>query len=78
MRIQRRAERSMVRAMIEAQLKDRKRSKDLMSLLGLSETIYQLVMTNSICWYGHVLRRENGHVLRRAFDLRHAGRKRDE
>ena len=23
-------------------------------------------MANSVCWYGHVLRREDGHVLRRA------------
>ena len=26
-------------------------------------------MENSLCWYGHVLRREDGHVLRRALDL---------
>ena len=22
-------------------------------------------MANSVCWYGHVLRREDGHILRR-------------
>ena len=32
---------------------------------GLNENIDQLVMANSVCWYGHVLRREGGHVLRR-------------
>ena len=26
-------------------------------------------MANSGRWYGHVLRRENGHVLRRALDF---------
>ena len=26
----------------------------------------QLAMANSVNWYGHVLRREDGHVLRRA------------
>ena len=26
-------------------------------------------MASTIRWYGHVLRRENGHVLRRALDL---------
>ena len=46
---------------------DRKRSTD--SMLGLNETIDQLTMANSACWYGHVLRREDGHVLRRAFDF---------
>ena len=38
-----------------------KRSTDLMFMLGLSETIDQLAMTISVGWYGHVLRREDGH-----------------
>ena len=54
---------SIVRAMCGVQIKDRKRSKDLM--LGLNESSDQLAMANSVCWYGHVLRRENGYVLRR-------------
>ena len=45
-----------MRAMCGVHLKDRKRSTDLMFILGLSETIDQLAMTNSVCWYGHVLR----------------------
>ena len=36
---------------------------------GLNATIDQLAMTNSVCWYGHVLRREDGHILRRALDF---------
>ena len=35
-------ERSMVRAMCGVQLKDRKRSMDLMLILGLNDTIDQL------------------------------------
>ena len=35
----------------------RKRSTGLMFILGLSETIDQLAMANSIHWYGHVLSR---------------------
>ena len=50
-------ERSMVRSMSEGQLKDRKRSKDLMLNLGLNETMDQLASANSGCWCGHVLRR---------------------
>ena len=47
-------------------LNDWKISADLMFMLGLSETIDQLAMANSVWWwYGHVLKRENGHVLRR-------------
>ena len=57
----------MVRAMCGVQLKDKKRSKDLM--LGLNETIHQLAMANSVHLNGHVLRREDSHVLRRALDF---------
>ena len=56
--------RSMMRAMCGVQLKDIKRSADLMFMLGCNETIDQLAMANSVRWYGHVLRREDGHVLR--------------
>ena len=62
MGILRRTERSMMRAICEVQLKDIKCSKHLM--LGLNETIGQLAMANSVRWHGHVLRGEDGHVLR--------------
>ena len=53
-------ERSMVTAMCGVQLKiDIERVKDLMFMLGLNETIDQLVMANSVCSYGHVLSRED-------------------
>ena len=51
-----RTETSTVRAMRGVQFNDRKRLKDLM--LILKETIGQMPMTNRVCWYGHVLRRE--------------------
>ena len=51
-------------AMCRVQLKDRKRSTDLMFMPGLKKTIDQLAMANSVCWYGHVLMIEDGHVLR--------------
>ena len=37
--------------------------------LALSETMDWLAMANSVHWYGHVLRIEDGHVLRRALDF---------
>ena len=46
--------------------KNIKISKKFMLILGLGETIDQLAMTSSVCWYGHVLRSEDGHVLSRA------------
>ena len=53
----------MVRAMCGVQLKDRKRYMDFMFMLGLNVAIDQLVMTISVRWYGHVLRRKDGLVL---------------
>ena len=45
----------MVRTMCGVQFKDRKRSQDLVLILGLRETIDQLAMANSVRLYGHVL-----------------------
>ena len=42
---------------------------DLMCMLGFNEIIDQLVIANSVRWYGHVLRREDGHILKRALDF---------
>ena len=43
------------------------RSNELM--LGMNETTDQLAMANSVHLCGHVLRKDDGHVLRRAFDF---------
>ena len=59
-----------MRAMCGVQLKDRKRYTDLMFMLGLNETTDQLSTTNSVRQYGHVLRREDSHIVRRALILR--------
>ena len=37
--------------------------------LGLNEIMDQLAMANSVYCYGHVLMREDVHVLKRALDL---------
>ena len=55
------------------QLKDRKRYNDLMLMLG--KTMYQLAMTNSVRWYGHVLRMGGGHVLRKALKIEVEGQR---
>ena len=34
----------------------------------MTDTIDQLAMANSVHWYDHLLRREDGDVLRRALD----------
>ena len=38
-------------------------------MLGLKETIDRLATANGIRWYGHVLRRNDGSVLRVALNL---------
>ena len=35
-------------------------------MLGLKETVVQMAKVNGVRWYGHVLRRDDGHVLRKA------------
>ena len=54
---------------MEYSSKIKKRTTDLMFMLGLNETIYQLAMANSVRWNGNVLRREDGHDLKRALDI---------
>ena len=71
-----RTQRSIVRAMCGVQLKDRERSMSMMLMLGLNKTTDQLAMANSVHWYGHVLRREDSHVLRRALDFEVEGQRR--
>ena len=66
MAILRRTERAMVRAMCGVKLMDRKNTDDLLDSLGLKETVDKLAKANGVRWYGHVLRREEGDVLRKA------------
>ena len=69
MAILRRAERAMVRAMCGAKLMEKKRTEDLMEMLGLKETAVQMAKANGVRWYRHVLRRDDGHMLRKALEF---------
>ena len=69
MAILRRTERAMVRAMCGVKLMDKKRTEDLMEMLGLEESVVQMARANAVRWYGHVLRSEDGHVLRKALEF---------
>jgi len=48
----RRTERAMVRAMCGAKLLDKKRTEDLMEMLGSKETVVQMAKANGMRWYG--------------------------
>ena len=66
MAVLRRTERAMVRAMSGVKLMEKKRTEDLMDILGLKETVVQMSKASGVRWYGHVLRRDEGDVLRKA------------
>ena len=55
----------------------KRRYMDLMFMLGLKETIGQLATPNSVHCYGHMLRREDGHILRRAIDFEVEGQRKE-
>ena len=53
-------------SMYGVKLVDKKSTKDLMQMLDLNEAIDQQAKANSVCWYGHVLRKDKNNILRRA------------
>ena len=46
-----------------------------MEMLGLKETVVQMAKANGVRWYGHVLRRDDGHVLRKAIEFEVKGKR---
>ena len=75
MAILRRTKRAMVRGMCGAKLMEKKRTEDLMEMLGLKETTVQMAKANGVRWYGHVLRRDDGHILRKALEFEVKGKR---
>ena len=73
--ILRRTERAMVRAMCGAKLMEKKRTEDFMEMLELKETVVQKAKANEVRWYGHVLGRDDGHVLRKALEFEVKGKR---
>ena len=50
-------------------------ANDMMLILGLNKMMHHLVMSNSVHSYCHVLRMEDGHVLRRALECEVEGQR---
>ena len=75
MAVLRRTERAMVRAMCGAKLLEKRRTEDLMEMSGLKEKMVQMAKANRVRWYGHVLRRDDGHVLRKALEFEVKGKR---
>ena len=57
---------AMVRAMCDAKLMEKKRTEDLM---------FQMAKANGVRWYRHVLRRDGGHILRKALEFEVRGKR---
>ena len=47
----------------------KRKTVDLVEMLGLEEGLDQLAKANAVRWYGHVLRRDGDHVLRKALEF---------
>ena len=64
-----RTERAMVRSMCGVRLVDRKHMEELMEMLGLNETLDRMAKANGARWYGHVIRRDDDNILKKAMML---------
>ena len=54
---------------------DKRKIVELMEMLGVEETVDQMAKANRVRWYGHVVRRDEGHVLKRALDFEVDGKR---
>ena len=64
--ILRRTERAMVRSMCGVKLVDRKNTEELMKMLGLKKTLDKMAKANGVRWYGHLVRRDDESILKKA------------
>ena len=54
---------------------EKKRTENLIEMLGLKERVVQRAKVNGVRWYGHVLRRDDEHVLRKALKFKVKGKR---
>ena len=75
MTILRRTERAMVRSMSEVKLVDRNDAEELMKMVGLKENLDKMAQANEVRWYGHVVRRDEESILKKAMMLQVNGQR---
>ena len=75
MAILRRTERAMVRSMCGVKLVDIKKREDLVKVLGLKETLDRMAKANGARWYGHVIRRDDDNILKKAIMMEVNGKR---
>ena len=71
----RRTERAMVTSMCGVKLVDGKNTEDLMKMPGLKETLDKMAQANGVRWYGHVVRRDEVSILKKAMMLQVNGQR---
>ena len=54
---------------------EKKRTEDLMKMLGLKETVVQMAKASRVRWYGHVSRRDDGQVPRKVLEFEVKGKR---
>jgi len=72
-----RAEMRMVRWMCGVMLKDRLPSKELRERLGIDD-IALVLQQNRLCWYGHLLRKDDDDWVKKCMELRVQGQEEDQ
>ena len=45
---------------------DRKNTEELMKMLGLKKTLDKMAKANGVRWFGHVVRRDDESILKKA------------
>ena len=66
MAILRRTEKAMMRSVCGVKLVDRKNTEELMEMFRLRKTLDRMAKANGVRWYGHVIRREDDDILKKA------------
>ena len=66
MAVLRRTERAMVRSMGGVKLVDRNNTEELTEMLDLKKTLDRMAKENGVRWHGHVIRREDDDILKKA------------
>ena len=73
MAILRRTERAMIRAMCGVKLLDQRNSQELMDILGIKETLDSMAKASRMRWNGHVLRKKDENVIKKALQFEVSG-----
>ena len=64
-----------MRSMCGVKLVDGKNAEDLMKMLGLKETLVKMAQANGVRWCGHVVRRDEESILKKAMMLQVNGQR---